>query len=189
MGQNDIPLKNRKPMNQENLGGQVETQRKATTPPATTKYIIAAIAIILLIAGWVYFTHDIRLKREVAAKEVIGVWVLRAESLTTAKQDKARPYSEVSGRIHEIEIRADGTCHYSSITQTPTDFLDCNGMWQLSHAFKDKRIPQLDFLLYRHGSYAMNLFFSEKEGPLVLLQPWGDTDSGDYLVYEKKPAK
>jgi hypothetical protein len=153
------------------------------------KHIVPAIAITLLVAGCGLFSRDIRLKREVAAKEVIGVWSLRTESLATAKKDSTQPYQEQAGRNHEIEFRADGTCHFGSISQMPTDYLDSKGMWQLSHDFKNKKIPQVDILIYKGGSYALALYFTEQEGKLVLLQPWGVPDKREFLKYEKKTDK
>ena len=147
----------------------------------------SALAFILLLASCGYFAKDIHLKREVAAKEVIGVWRLRDESLSMARKDSIRPYSEQPDRLHEIEIRVDGTCRFRSITQMPTDYLDCEGTWQLAHALNDKHVPQLDFTLKKGGGYGFSLDFTEEEGRLVLWEYWGDPDSWEFLKYDKKP--
>ena len=150
---------------------------------------IAAISasILLLIGCGRYFAPDIRIKRPVAAAEVAGTWVLRGDCLTVAKQDHFHPYHEQSGHAHEIEIRADGTCRFRSITQMPTDYLDCEGTWRLGHSSKDKDAPQLDLLLQRNGVYGFSMDFTEENGHLVLWEYWGDPDEWQFLKYDKQP--
>lgn len=152
------------------------------------KRIIPIVASILFLAGCGrYFAPDIRLKRQVAANEITGTWVLRGDSLTIAKRDQFHPYHEQPGRMHEIELRPDGTCHFRSITQMPTDYLDCEGEWQLGHSSKDTNIPELDLLLKKGGGYGFSLDFTEEDSHLVVWQYWGDPDSWEFLKYDKQP--
>jgi hypothetical protein len=157
---------------------------------------LAALAILGPVAGWAVMigvgliaisSPDIQLKREVSKTEVIGVWLLRSESLDLAKKEG---YEPPSGAVHRIDIMADGTCHYRSIWSYPTRFAEHEGTWRIEPAVGKKHVSELGFTTTENGrSMMFSSSFAEEGGRLVIWEYLGDPDSGTYLKFDKQPTE
>jgi len=132
---------------------------------------------------------DNSLHRPVSEKEVVGVWQLTDESIIMTTKAAPDPYRPSNGRIHQIDLRSDGTCHYRSLLYMPTRYVDCQGTWSITPKIGQKDVYELNMGILVDGSqYGFSLDFGETKGTLFLWTYWGDPDGGDLLKYEKKPA-
>ena len=146
--------------------------------------------VLALLAGCkpAYFAKDIRLQRKVEVPEIIGTWKLRPDSLEKAKRDGQRDgFAPSSGQTYQIQVRADGTCHFSSLTQMPLKYEDYEGTWQLNFQKHEARPNELYFELKRGAGYGFTLEFTEENRHLVLLEYLGDPDDWQFLKYDKQP--
>ena len=140
------------------------------------------ILVLLLLPSGCSGYGDIRLKRQVATAELVGVWQLHPNCVTWLS--KTGRYSPKPGTTFQIEFRADGTCHYRSLLQNPTTYLDVDGTWRLQ-TLKDGR-SQLNLTLKKGGGYGLPLDFTDIFGHLEIFNYWGDPDACDILRYDKK---
>lgn len=127
---------------------------------------------------------NIRLKRPVTTEQAVGVWKLREECL--ARLVKKEGYRAPSGAVHELELRRDGTCHFRSLLQSPTRYVDCEGTWRLTPEGEKTTTLALSLSLKEPGGYALALDFTELFGKVELFHYWGDPDACDILRFEKK---
>lgn len=160
------------------------------------KWKLGVLAIIGTIVGYAVMTAvgfvaisfmDFRLKREVTSAEVIGAWKLRDESLSLALQDGYKP---APGAIHQLDVRADGSCRYRSIRSSyPPSFEEFEGSWRIKPAFGEKQIYELSISIAKKGGSMFSVYFTEEKGQLVIWEYLGDPDSGTYLKFDKQPNK
>src|SRR4051812_13123083 len=115
------------------------------------RQLFTAFAMMLLASCKpTYFAKDIRLQRKVEVSEIIGTWKLRPDSLERAKREGQREdFAPSSGQTYQIQVRADGTCHFSSLTQMPLKYEDYEGTWQLNFQKHEARPNELYFELKR----------------------------------------
>lgn len=139
------------------------------------------------------------IEREVRAEEVVGVWTLCYEG-TTKNQLEADGYRPSPDAIHEIELRADGTCRYRSVTEvfmiprSSTRYVDAEGTWSLRTFVLAvgpfKKVKSTEIILNVKEAGGRGLGITELFGPLQLWEPWGDTDGTVPHYYSRKaPAR
>ena len=152
-----------------------------------TRHCLTLFAFLLL-AGCrpAYFAKDIRLQRKVEMSEVIGTWKLRGDSLERAKSEGEREgFAPAPGQTYQIQFRADGTCHFSSLTQMPLKYADYEGTWRLDFQKDGHRPNELTLTLKRGAGYVFTLEFTEEVGHLVIWEYLGDPDEWQFLNYDK----
>jgi hypothetical protein len=106
---------------------------------------------------------------------------LRGDCLTWLVNKKG--YQVHTGSVHQIELRPDGTCHFCSVLQDPTRYVDCEGTWELVPA--GDKTSRLDLGLKVEGGYALSLAFTELFGAVEVFEYWGDPDACQILRFEK----
>lgn len=145
-----------------------------------------AIAFLcpLLLAGC--FLPDIRLKRDVAPSEIVGLWTLTEDSLRDIRTDRDAAPATGLHVDYQIEIYADGTLRYRSVLQMPTRHVKSPGRWALHPLLNRKTGNNLRILLDVDGGYSFSLDFTEEKGRLLLWEYFGDPDSFRLVTYEKK---
>ena len=123
------------------------------------------------------FAPDRNVRRHVSDNEIVGTWRLLPSSLDVAKKDAGYSPTEAS-RPHDIVFRADGSCHFRSIDESPptrTEYLDTEGTWKLAHypPFSDAKPNEVQIAIGVRGS---KLNLDEVKHRLHLWQYWGDPD-------------
>lgn len=149
---------------------------------------IGLLAILGLLTFGALRLLDPRLRRPVAQSEVVGVWTLSPKSVTLATKDLFDAYHPKDGAKHELELRQNGTCHFRSILQMPTEYTDCEGEWKLGVDTSDAKVPMLYLTLHREKrDHGISLYFADEQGRLTIWGCWGDPDNGERLEYHKRP--
>ena len=139
---------------------------------------------------------EIRLNREVASSEIIGIWPLDQSCLNwLAKESYTNiPYKPESGTVHEIEFRADGTCRFRSIIEqfernsnNSAEYIDSEGTWKLRRPLSGTRkCNENDLTINKNGGkYGISLDFTELFEKLELWHYWGDPDGCNIMHYGK----
>jgi len=145
-----------------------------------------AIALLAAVALSGCGLPDIRLKRNAAPSEIVGLWTITAESLRDIKTDSDAKSVDGPRDIYQIEFRGDGTLTYRSLLQMPTRHVDAKGRWKLVPLSERKAGNELSVLLdLDGGSYGFSLDFTEEKGKLLLWTFFGDPDSWRLEMYEK----
>jgi hypothetical protein len=146
------------------------------------KTSLAILIPLVLVGCWL---PDIRLKRNVTHKEIVGVWTMTQDSFRDIKTDSDASDIQGSHKDYQIEIWEDGTVRYRSLLQMPTRTVDYRGTWQLKPQADSAKGNRLHMLLEADGTYGVSLDFTEQDGKLLLWTYFGDPDSWRLEQYEK----
>lgn len=131
---------------------------------------------------------DIRIKRKVAASEVLGTWSLDPKSSALAAGNSLDRCEADPTKPHTITFSADGTCRYRSVLQMPARYLDAYGEWEITPTADDPKGSEVDVSLEidGDGTYMLSLDLREESGELIFWEFWGDPDSWRFLEYKRK---
>ena len=153
----------------------------------TQRLLIPLVSLIIVSCGM----PDIRVKRKVAESEIQGVWVLDPKSSALASDNSIDRYEDASAKVHKITFNPDGTCHYQSVLQMPTRYVDAHGTWKIGSDADNPKGSVIDILLKTDsdGTYMFSLDLKEESGVLILWEFWGDPDSWRFLEYKRKETK
>lgn len=154
----------------------------------TVESTLGAWGLALGLVYLVSTASDLRLHRPVAAQEVVGTWDLSADSIAMAGRvyyDK--PYLPAKSTVHQLELRADGTCRFRSLLDwTDTRYVDCAGTWKVRPDGNSADISELELNLNLKRGFSTSLQFGEEDGKLFIWTNWLDPDGGDILRYERR---
>ena len=132
---------------------------------------------------------DIRIKRKVADREIVGIWHLDPASSALAADYDGDDYRMDPEKPHTIVFRSDGTCRYRSVMQMPTRFVDAEGEWSIVPTADDSKGCMVEMRLkLDDGETKCALDFREKSGALVLWEFWSDPDLWNLLEYKRDTA-
>lgn len=154
------------------------------------KCLLFLLAALTLIGCGRYFTPDINLKRRLDDADLIGTWVLTADTLKIAARDGYAPAAEA---VHRLVLRPNGQCHFASIVEFAgkSTHLEGDGTWRLVHDTEFRGDPRgrknrLE-LVVDTGRERRGITFdlTEEDGKLLLWAFWGDPDSWEFMHYEK----
>ena len=137
----------------------------------------------LVLAGC--FLPDIRLKRNVAPSEVVGLWTLTADSFLDIRRDPEAAALPGRHLEYQIDIRADGTLIYRSLLQMPVRQVDVPGRWELRPLSGGKPGNELQIVVDIGGGHGFSLNFTEEKGRLLIWEYFGDPDRFRLVTYEK----
>lgn len=134
---------------------------------------------------------DIRIKRKVATSELVGTWVLDPKSSAMAKDHDGDTYVPATGQPHTIVFNADGTCHYRSVLQMPTRYVDASGDWSIVTPTDNPKGCEVKIILNSAstGTTQFSLDLKEESGHLILWQFWSDPDLWNFLEYKRTQAE
>jgi hypothetical protein len=143
---------------------------------------LGLVAISLAACRW--YGADPRVNRKVADSELVGRWVLSAESLEIAKRDG---YVPAAGAPHEIVIRADGTCDVSTLFEGcgKIEYVRVHGPWSLAHDGGQPRRKNL--LNLGLEPRFREVMLVEEHDQLLLSVYWMDADQWEFMKYAKQP--
>jgi hypothetical protein len=132
---------------------------------------------------------DIRIKRMVAASEVVGTWQLDPKSSALVVDGDTQDYIIDHSKPHEIEFKADGTCRYRSVLQMPTRYVDVSGKWAVVTTANNPKGCEVELELEWVGTYMFSLDIKDDSGTLVLWEFWSDPDLWNFLEYRRKDTE
>lgn len=130
---------------------------------------------------------DIRIKHKVAETEVVGTWHLDPKSSALAEDHDGDDYVMDATKPHTIVFSADGTCHYRSVLQMPTRYIDAVGQWKTSSP-SDKpegSEVQIELNMPDGGTQMISLDIREDSGELILWTFWSDPDLWNFIEYKQ----
>jgi hypothetical protein len=150
----------------------------------TQSLLLLLVSLIVVSCGM----PDIRIKRKVTESEIQGMWILDLKSSALASDNSIDRYEDASAKVHKITFNADGTCHYQSVLQMPTRYVDAHGTWEIGSDPDNPRGSVIDIRLKSdaEGTYMFSLDLKEDSGELILWEFWGDPDSWRFLEYNRK---
>jgi len=134
---------------------------------------------------------DIRIKRKVAEREIVGTWHLDPKSSALVLDHDGDDYLMDASKPHVIVFDEDGTCRYSSVMQMPTRYVDSIGDWSIVPTSNDPRGSKVDIRLKTDGggTHMFSLDIKEESGELILWEFWSDPDLWNFLEYKRKDTK
>lgn len=146
--------------------------------------------ILLLLASFIVVgcgMPDIRIKRKVTESEILGTWELDPKSSAFAS-DTIDRYERASAKAYTIRFNSDGSCHYQSVSQFPTRYVNAHGKWKISPDTENPKGCLIDIELKTDGggTHIFTLDLKEHSGELILWEFWGDPDSWRFLEYKRK---
>ena len=154
----------------------------------------SAICIgMLFLTGCILPLSDMDLKRTVREEEVTGTWYLQPET----KQLMSETAIQVaSASKYSVEFFSNGTCSFDSVMYgfpSTWNYIRDSCSWQLLHDTTGnslnrmrKNVLRLKFNNERSFFY---LNFREAGKKLQLWNYYGDPDSMDLILYQKKIIK
>ena len=124
---------------------------------------------------------DRNISDQIAAKDIVGTWVLDEESLKLLKRDG---YQDAE-RPHQIVFHEDGRCEYSSVEifMPRIRYKSEKGIWELKHNIKENYGTKANEIRL---PVAGELNLARKDGALILWDFYGDPDSWEFMEYKLK---
>lgn len=152
----------------------------------TFVYPLLALITLPFVAGC--GMPDFRIKRKVAANEIIGTWELDPKSSAFATDNDIDRHKADPTKVHAITFVAGGTCQFRSVLQMPTRYVDALGEWEISPTDDDPKGSQIDISLKIEGDarHTFSMGLKEISGELILWQFWGDPDSWKFVEYRRQ---
>lgn len=134
---------------------------------------------------------DIRIKRKVDFSEVVGTWVLDPKSTAIAEDYDGDNFVPHPTKPHTITFNSDGTCHYRSVLQMPTRYVDTTGKWSITTDTKNPKVSKIQIELSEPTGkeYSFSLDFREESGHLIIWEFWNDPDLWNFLDYKRQQTE
>ena len=148
---------------------------------------VLLLVTISTLATGCQWSEDRSFDREVLRDEIVGVWVLRAESVRDLGSVGVRLGGDRSS--HRIELNSDGGCElrtflpeHVEIMGAPPAVTSSQCRWRLKGGVPDQ---ELAIELLDHRGKTIHYSFTEVDGELVIWQYIGDPDAWRYLEYSR----
>jgi len=149
---------------------------------------LVVVTLSLLATAGCQWSEDRFLAREVAPQELVGIWVLRAESVRDL--DSIGVELDEGRSSHRIELDSDGRCELRTflpenvqLTGPPPPVTSSKCRWKLTQGGAHQQL-WLE-LLDAPGKHIHYNFTETNGGELVIWQYIGDPDAWRYLEYSK----
>lgn len=142
---------------------------------------LGAILLLMLAGCGSYFMPDRNISDRIAEKDLVGTWVLTAESLKLLKRDG---YQDAE-QVQQIVFKDDGRCEYSGVEiyKPKLSYKSTQGSWKLKHDVKESGGTKANAI---ELPVAGELNLARKDGVLILWAFYGDPDSWEFMEYVKK---
>ena len=130
---------------------------------------------------------DISVHHRLSESDVVGVWRMHGDCVEWLARNGI--FAATKGEVFEIELQSGGKCRYRSLLEVPERYVDCTGSWALRQGEAPRWDPRISFGLVftedKHGSFGMDLSFTEIFGGLEMYSTWGDPDACRILRYAR----
>lgn len=158
-----------------------------------------AVASLVLLAATTFATATCQhsegryLERKVTAAEVTGSWVMTASAAADLQSDVVRYPGPIDPAQHRIELRADGSCTFATLSPTvfsrgkATTKTDVPCRWKLGGS--EHQALQIDLTPAAGATPAAGVeyhFDEDPQGRLLLWQYVADPDQWKYVEYARQ---